>query len=143
MKTVPVGGGGTQPAPCSARSRKAAICARVTGSFGQKLPPPQPAVTPLRKSFSMASWNMWLPGTSRKSANQPRGSVRVEASGLVTTTSWSAPGGSAGAVAVISVSLTTVEAVAGAPPKVTAAPAWKLSPRILTTLPPAEGPERG
>src|SRR4029453_10506398 len=54
---------GTTSGNC-ALTRKPAICCRVTGSLGQKLPPPQPPVIPRRASSSINGQNGLLAGTS-------------------------------------------------------------------------------
>ena len=52
----------------SACARKTAICARVSDASGQKLPLPQPAVTPLSFSASTNLKNGLAVGTSLKVA---------------------------------------------------------------------------
>ena len=61
---------------------------------------------------------------------------------LVTTTS-TAPAAWAGVVALIEVPFTTVTPVAAVPPKLTAAPARKPVPLIVTPVPPLVLPEVG
>ena len=56
---------------------------------------------------------------------------------LFVTITLVAPAACAGVVAVIEVPLTTVTFVAGAPPKVTVAPAAKFVPVIVTFVPPS------
>ena len=68
--------------------------------------------------------------------------VGEEPPSVVTTTS-AAPPVPGGEVAAISVPDTTVNDVAGTPPKVTAAAPERLLPVIVTAVPPATGPELG
>src|SRR4030095_1648697 len=65
--TPPDAGGGAYAAPCLDFRRNTAMCARVTRPWGQRLPFPQPAVTPLAASVWIASWNMLERGTSKNS----------------------------------------------------------------------------
>src|SRR4051812_16328548 len=64
---TPVAAGGVSPSPYLLANRNTAICARVTELFGQKFPPPHPALTPLRATRTMKLWNGFDGGTSRKS----------------------------------------------------------------------------
>ena len=70
-KTVPVAGGGTKQRPLRPLSRSTAICARVSGTFTQKLPAPQPAEMPFVTSLVTEEWKGFASGTSEKSASQP------------------------------------------------------------------------
>src|SRR5436190_1641213 len=69
-------------------------------------------------------------------------SVPLCASGLVTVT-LTAPAAWAGVVAVIEVALVITTLVAAAPPIVTVAPATKLVPVIVRTVPPSVDPTAG
>src|SRR5450432_2396976 len=82
-------------------------------------------------------------GTSRKSANQPFKSAPVRLPGLVTATSLSVAGASAGTDAVRWALSTTATPPAGTPPTVTVAPARKFAPLTVTPVPPAAGPDLG
>lgn len=61
-------GGTTLPGPCRPRAfaMNTAICPRVSGEFGQKFPPPHPAVIPESASASTNWKNGWSGGTSPK-----------------------------------------------------------------------------
>jgi hypothetical protein len=59
---------------------------------------------------------------------------------LLVTTTFTAPTGCAGVVAVIDVGLTTTTPVAGAPPRLTVALGRKPVPVIVTGVPPVVGP---
>src|SRR6185295_3449195 len=72
----------------------------------------------------------------------PLVSVPLCASGLTTVT-FAAPAAWAGVVAVIDVVLTTLTAVAAAPPMLTVAPLTNPLPLIVIEVPPAVGPEVG
>src|SRR5262245_323391 len=56
----------------SVRSTNTAVSSRVTVCWGQKFPPPQPAVTPRRASSSIQRQNGLLAGTS-PNAGVPQG----------------------------------------------------------------------
>ena len=108
---------------------------------------------PLSRSDAMTAAD-WVPPPGEPVALRPRqwvrGAVRVAACqcvpvppfGLVTTISTVPVAGCAGAVTVIWVLLTTVTLVPAIPSNVTVAPARKLTPVRVTTVPPAVGPER-
>src|SRR5438132_5815243 len=72
----------------------------------------------------------------------PLASVPFCASGLVTVT-LTAPAACAGVVAVIVVLLTTLTPVAALPPTLTIAPAAKLLPVMVTSVPPFVDPDAG
>src|ERR1700682_6419533 len=72
----------------------------------------------------------------------PPGRVPLCASALVTVT-FTAPAACAGVLAVIVVLLTTLTPVAALPPTLTAAPAAKFVPVIVTAVPPVVGPDAG
>src|SRR5437867_5816142 len=59
------------------------------------------------------------------------------------TTAPCEPTGQAGAAAVIWPELTTTTLNRPRPPRVTVAPIWKLDPRMVTAVPPDDGPEFG
>src|SRR5262245_48445660 len=88
-------------------------------------------------------------GTSRKSANQPFGSVtetsgaRPGRSGTVTSTSLRVPGVRAGDVASTSVELGTTTPVADWPPIVSVREGRNPLPETTTEAPPAAGPDVG
>src|SRR5262245_35239209 len=65
---TPEQAGGVYAEPCSALSRKTAICARVTVTSGQKLPPPQP---PVIASFASSSIQLAYVDGQGTSANVP------------------------------------------------------------------------
>jgi hypothetical protein len=69
--------------------------------------------------------------------------VRLPLCALTVTVTVAAPALPAGVVAVICVPLATTTFVAAAPPNVTAAPAAKFVPVIVTAVPPVVDPAFG
>src|SRR6187200_1444688 len=100
--TVPVAGGGAYETPCSAFRRKTAICDRFTGEFGQKFPPPQPAVMPSVETVKMESWNGLISGTSKNSPGGVYTRTNALNSGPVGA-GVDAPTGVAGVMAVMGI----------------------------------------
>ena len=68
------------------RPRKTAICSRVTGLFGQKLPLPQPVTTLLRNSSSHHEQNGLEAGRSEKTGVPQAGGVSAGSSARSTNT---------------------------------------------------------
>src|SRR5262249_7868946 len=95
---------------------------------------------PSRVIVSTGAWNGLAPGTSRKSANHPAGSVDVGPPGFVTEMSASEPGVSDGVEIWRRVEPTAL-ADTPAPPTRTVAPGWNWLPTSTTADPPDAGPE--